>query len=178
MALRDLVVLAVLLSCLLPLHQVMEAMITDYTHLHVQRRRLVIELADATRKRCPRKERRPRRFWIRPGRTCLWWDNFLSGIVVEAEWKENFRMSRVGFFNLASLLRPHVESQAWLYAIYWRAITLLHYRVNTVKTGAKTQHKFPFSPETFPCKRSLCLLKSFECYKQETVERLSHNEHF
>ena len=31
--------------------------------------------------------------------------------MVEAEWKENFRMSRVGCFNLASLLHPHVESQ-------------------------------------------------------------------
>ena len=29
---------------------------------------------------------------------------------------------------------------------------------NTMKTGAKTQHKFAFSPETFPCKRSLSLL--------------------
>ena len=40
MALRDLVVLAVLLSSLLALHQVMEAMITDYTRVHIQKRRL------------------------------------------------------------------------------------------------------------------------------------------
>ena len=40
MALRDLVVLAVLLSSLLALHQVIEGMITDYTRLHVQKRRL------------------------------------------------------------------------------------------------------------------------------------------
>lgn len=31
--------------------------------------------------------------------------------MLEEEWKENFRMSRVSFFNLASLLRPHVEGQ-------------------------------------------------------------------
>ena len=31
--------------------------------------------------------------------------------MLEEEWKENFRVSRVTFFNLASLLRPHVEGQ-------------------------------------------------------------------
>ena len=31
--------------------------------------------------------------------------------MLEEEWKENFRMSRVSFFNLASLLCPHVEGQ-------------------------------------------------------------------
>ena len=35
MALQDIVVLAVLLSCLLVLHQVMEAMITDYIYILV-----------------------------------------------------------------------------------------------------------------------------------------------
>ena len=65
MALRDLVVLAILLSCLLVLHHVMEAIITDYTRVHIQRRRLLIEFTDAMRNKCPKKERRPRRFWIR-----------------------------------------------------------------------------------------------------------------
>ena len=35
---------------------------------------------------------RARRFWIRPGRTSAWWDNFVSQTVVPEEWKENFRM--------------------------------------------------------------------------------------
>ena len=35
---------------------------------------------------------RDRRFWIRPGRTSAWWDNFVSQTVVPEEWKENFRM--------------------------------------------------------------------------------------
>ena len=35
---------------------------------------------------------RARRFWIRPGRTSAWWDNFVSQTVVPDEWKENFRM--------------------------------------------------------------------------------------
>ena len=62
MALRDLMLLVVLLSCFLALHQVMEELITDYIHLHIQRRWLVIELVDATGKRCPRKERHCRQF--------------------------------------------------------------------------------------------------------------------
>ena len=43
---------------------------------------------------------RARRFWIRPGRTSAWWDNFVSQTVVPEEWKENFRMYR------PSLLKP------------------------------------------------------------------------
>ena len=72
MALRDLLVLAILLSCLLAFHRVMEAIITDYTRLHNQRRRLLVELTSATQNNCPKKEKRPRRFWIRPGRSSLW----------------------------------------------------------------------------------------------------------
>ena len=34
----------------------------------------------------------------------------MNGVVVE-EWKENFRMSRANFYNLAGLLRPHLERQ-------------------------------------------------------------------
>ena len=35
---------------------------------------------------------RATRFWIGPGRTSAWWDNFVSQTVVPEEWKENFRM--------------------------------------------------------------------------------------
>ena len=37
--------------------------------------------------------------------------HFLNGIMLEEEWKENFRMSRVSFYNLANLLHPHIERQ-------------------------------------------------------------------
>ena len=30
---------------------------------------------------------RATRFWIRPGRTSAWWDNFVSQTVVPGEWK-------------------------------------------------------------------------------------------
>ena len=31
-----------------------------------------------------------RRFWMRPGRTSAWWDNFINGTMIEEEWRENF----------------------------------------------------------------------------------------
>ena len=52
-----------------------------------------------------------RRFWVRPGRTSLWWDNFLSGVVISEEWKENFRMSRNSFHQLCDELRTYIERQ-------------------------------------------------------------------
>ena len=111
MAKRELVILAILLSCLLVLQQINQAVMIEYSRLHHQRRLLLMQLMDTTPRKCPRRVRRQRRFWIRPGRTSLWWDNFLNGIVLEEEWKENFRMSRVSFFNLVGLLRPYIERQ-------------------------------------------------------------------
>ena len=83
----------------------MEAMITDYTRLHVQRQRL---------------------------------DAFFGSMTT---W-------------IAAVIEYHTL-QAWLCTIYWQAIMLLRYRVNTMKTRAKTWHRFPFLLETFPYKRSL-----------------------
>uniref|UniRef100_A0A667XT45 Putative nuclease HARBI1 n=1 Tax=Myripristis murdjan TaxID=586833 RepID=A0A667XT45_9TELE len=62
----------------------------------------------------PRVQRRyqpyiERRFWVRPGRTSAWWDNFISEVVAPEEWRENFRMSRSALVNLSERLRPHVE---------------------------------------------------------------------
>ena len=50
-----------------------------------------------------------RRFWVRPGRTSAWWDNFLHGLVVPEEWRENFRMSKESFMKLCDFVRPFVE---------------------------------------------------------------------
>lgn len=50
-----------------------------------------------------RRQWRPRRFWVRPGRTCIWWDNFLDDVMPE-EWKENFRMCKENFLKLRSEL--------------------------------------------------------------------------
>ena len=56
--------------------------------------------------------RRPRRFWIKPGRTSLWWENFVNDVVPSEEWKDNLRMSRSSFFCLCNQLRPYIELQA------------------------------------------------------------------
>ena len=63
------------------------------------------------RKRRGRRERRRREFWVRPGRTSAWRDNFVNGIVVDEEWKENFRMSRRTFLKLCEELEPYIEKQ-------------------------------------------------------------------
>ena len=52
---------------------------------------------------------RARRFWIRPGRTSAWWDNFVSQTVVPEEWKENFRMSQPSLLKLSEELRPYIR---------------------------------------------------------------------
>ena len=83
----------------------------QYRHFYVQRRVLLTQIIESSKKKGPKRERRQRRFWVRPGRTCLWWENFLNGVVLEEEWKENFRMSRINFYNLAGLLRPYIEQK-------------------------------------------------------------------
>ena len=45
---------------------------------------------------------KPRRFWIRPGRTRTWWDKFVNDVVVPEEWRENFRMK-------LTHMRPPIE---------------------------------------------------------------------
>lgn len=52
-----------------------------------------------------------RRFWVRPGRTSSWWDNFVSGVALDSEWRENLRMSRASVVALSEELRPHIEGQ-------------------------------------------------------------------
>ena len=54
---------------------------------------------------------RPRRFWIRPGRTSAWWENFVNEVVLPEEWKENFRMSRTSLLKLSEELRPYIEGK-------------------------------------------------------------------
>ena len=56
-----------------------------------------------------KKKRQARRFWVRPGRTQVWWQNFLNNIVVDEEWKENFRMTKNTFMELCEELRGHLQ---------------------------------------------------------------------
>ena len=111
MAEKKLVLVVLLLCCLILLQQVNQAILEDYRVRHYQRKLLFSQIMDSTQKKCPRNAKRQRRFWVRPGRTSAWSDNFLNGVMLEEEWKENFRMSQVGFFKLCDLLRPYIEHQ-------------------------------------------------------------------
>lgn len=53
--------------------------------------------------------RRQRRFWIKPGRTSAWWDNFVNCSVMP---EDNFRMSKSSFYKPCHQLNPYLERQA------------------------------------------------------------------
>lgn len=55
--------------------------------------------------------RAPRRYWVKPGRSRAWWDNFVANIVPMEEWRENFRMSRRSFYSLCEKLSPYIEGE-------------------------------------------------------------------
>ena len=67
-------------------------------------------LLPPTRRASPRHRQR-RWFWVRPGRTAVWWENFENEVVVPEEWRENFRMSRSLLLSLSELLRPYIEGE-------------------------------------------------------------------
>ena len=48
----------------------------------------------------------------RPGRTSLWWENFVNNIVVAEEWRESFRMSKENFMKLCDKVRPFLLKQS------------------------------------------------------------------
>ena len=59
-------------------------------------------------KRC---QARPRRFWVRPGRTNAWWTGFVNQILVPEERRENFRTGRVSLHRLTEELRAYIEEK-------------------------------------------------------------------
>lgn len=58
-----------------------------------------------------RKKRKKRQFWIRPGRTPLWWENLRNNVAVIEEWQENLRMSQTTFNKLCDELRPYLTKK-------------------------------------------------------------------
>lgn len=106
-------------------------------HFHYCKRRLeilkLLSISDESKRRGKqlkrvRRQPRPRRFWIRPGRTSAWWDNFVDQTVIEEEWRENFRMSRGSLHKLADNLRPYIEGKT----------TIMRTPVDVVKQVAVT----------------------------------------
>ena len=72
----------------------------------------VLENSAITRCRHKSFKKRPRkkkRFWIKPGRTDLWWRNMKEDRCLEEDWKKNFRMSKAEFLKLVDELRPFIS---------------------------------------------------------------------
>ena len=80
-------------------------------YLWKRRMSQILVLSGHRRRRTRWRQLRPRRFWIRPGRTKAWWDNFITDVVVPEEWRENFRMSKNTFYRLCQELQPFIQRQ-------------------------------------------------------------------
>lgn len=112
MANRRVILLFGVLLLLLLVYRLNIEIIKEYATIYYQRREIMCQLAlydRYKRRRVVRKARRPRRYWVRPGRTTAWWDNLLARFVVDEEWKENFRMCKASFMNLCSELREYIQ---------------------------------------------------------------------
>ena len=81
--------------------------------LYQRRRRFMLDLVRSS-KQLSRKKRqgRIRGLWVRPGRSKVWWNNFLNDVVVPSEWRENFRMSKETFMSLCDEVRPFLQKQS------------------------------------------------------------------
>ena len=87
------------------------------TQLIIRRRISANNLVNEILKSNWNKEKKRRakklvRYWIRPGRSSLWWDNFANGRVVQEEWIENFRMTKESFIILCQELGPYIRKRA------------------------------------------------------------------
>ena len=69
-------------------------------------------IADSNKRRnTKKKERKPPRFWVRPGRSSRWWTNILNNKATLEEWRVNCRMSEALFYMLCQELRPYLTKQ-------------------------------------------------------------------
>ena len=68
-------------------------------------------LSSENRRRLVKKTgKKKAKYWVRPWRGCLWWD-VLSGLAVDQEWIDNFRMPRKSFEELCQLIGPSIVKQ-------------------------------------------------------------------
>ena len=61
--------------------------------------------------------RKPREFWVRPGRTNSWWQSFFQDKVLPCDWRENFRMSKESFLVLCEMLDEHIAKSSTRFRI-------------------------------------------------------------
>ncbi|CAB3994289.1 nuclease HARBI1 [Paramuricea clavata] len=102
------------ISC--SLFQLTSALFSLLVIMYKKRRRYrLMAVLESRMRRSKLIRRRPRRMWIRPGRSSIWWENFINEKVVSEEWKENFRMSKPNFLKLCNQLRPYLEKKTTRY---------------------------------------------------------------
>lgn len=98
-----------LLSLLAAVVQVKTAFHNAATAYMHRRQAIIRAICDNSRVQRRHRPYMDRRFWVRPGRTSAWWDDFINEVVDPEEWQVNFQMSRSALINLSERLRPHVE---------------------------------------------------------------------
>ena len=112
----NLLVLVRCMAILLALYEVYIVLLLLLSLEHERTKLQMVQLLDSSSQLARRKsrhnrriERQPQRYWVKPGRTSSWWDNFLNNEVPIEEWKDNFRMSRSSFFLLCQKLKPLIQ---------------------------------------------------------------------
>ena len=73
---------------------IFNSVISFLTERHKRQREIILKMliADSNKRRnTKKKERKPPRYWVRPGRSNRWWTNILNNKATLEEWRENFR---------------------------------------------------------------------------------------
>ena len=102
------VALCNLLSTLISLYQWNLYLINVACATFVKLRQRLCNVGKNPGKVCKLRRKRPRMCWVRPGRTDVWWQNFLNDA---KEWKEIFRMGKNNFFKRCDELRPFLRKK-------------------------------------------------------------------
>ncbi len=104
-----------LLSHLITVYQLNNLLLCLSNMMTLQRKRRLINMllspVHIMHKPSRVTKAKARRFWVRPGRTAAWWQNFVDGKVIDEEWRENFRMDKDSFYRLVEELEPFLEKQ-------------------------------------------------------------------
>ncbi len=98
-----------IIACIVAVYQ-LNCLLLHLRNVQFHKRKQLLQVTSTSIRKLKRKKTyKERRFWIKPGRTSAWWDNFVAGIVIPEEWKENLRMSKDSFYGLCNQLRPFIE---------------------------------------------------------------------
>lgn len=77
-----------------------------------QRNRVIIDqIVTGSRRNHVKRLQDKRKYWVKPGRTDLWFKNILKGEADESEWYDNFRMNKESFFTQCDKLTPYLQKQ-------------------------------------------------------------------